>query len=321
MIDTVRFSVGPVEWSKEILPTGWVEDAASKMRTVCGDYEASGSRLCKHTSSGLRVGGSAEAAEWVEVSLPRLVYAHNGIVLRPEDLEKAYATLERLLTIAAPAARLNKLLRLDLVCQFQADVRDWIVMLRNSPHPRVRRKSKEWFDSGLTWPGQYVYVNLYDKSLEKFKRPGNVARLEFQLKGRAIADGLWTSAGFNFQACYNHYRTLCLGFEARSLPAPSNLVEFLAWLDRSNVLIEGLRPVDVYLGHKGRSQRYNLRKQIRRASYEVKCIDWQSLLPESSFPEWVDCKADGETTAVIFGEEEETVPDWASLLGLGELEA
>lgn len=321
MIDTVRFSIGPTDWSKEILPAGWVEDAASKMRTICGDYEASGSRLCKHEPSGLRVGGSAEAAEWLEVSLPRLVYLHNGILLRPEDLPTAYAELKKLLTIAAPAASLKRLLRLDLVCQFAADIREWIPMLRNVQHPRVRRKAKEWFDSGLTWPGQYHHVNLYDKNLEKFKTPGNVARLEFQLKGRAIPEGLWTSEGFDFHACYGHYRKLCMGFAPVPLPAPSNLIEFLAWLDRSGCVVDGMRPVERFLASKSRAQQFKLRRALRSASYEVKRIDWAELLPASSFPAWVDCKAEGETSAVVLGEQEEVLPDWASLLGLGELEA
>lgn len=315
MIDTVRFSVGPEDWSKEILPSGWVEDAAAKIRTVCGDYEESGSRLCKHEASGLRVGGSAQAAEWVEVSLPRLVYEHNGLLLRPEDLPKAYATLQKLLTCAAPAASLKRLLRLDLVCQFAADIREWIPMLRNVRHPRVRRKAKEWFDSGLTWPGQYHHVNLYDKSLEKFKRPGNVARLEFQLKGRAIPEGLWTSEGFDFQGCYAHYRKLCMGFEPVPLPVPSNLIEFLAWLDRSGCLVDGVRPVERYLASKSKAQRYKLRKALQSASYQVKRIDWCELLPASSYPVWVDCKEGDEGSVSIAVQDDEALPDWNAVLG------
>lgn len=299
MIDTVRFAFdGPVDWTKDVLDGPWREVATAQVRVVCGDIEESSSRLFQHEPSGLRVGGGGAAATWCEVSLPRMIYGDNGIVLKPEDCAASWGRLKALVATAAPGSQFKRLTRIDLVHQFKADPREWIAMLRDIPHPKIRRKCKEWFDSGLTWPGSRVFINLYDKLLEKTGRlQGDIARLEFQIRGRDIPAGLWSAAdGFNFSACYQAYRELCLGFVPRPLPAPTGLTQFLSWLDSSAVTIGGVRPLEVWLASKSRRSRYRIKAAVRRSVCPEKRIRFAELLPADHYPEWTDCLVVPEVT-------------------------
>jgi hypothetical protein len=135
--------------------------------------------------------------------------------------------------------------------------------------------------------------------LEMLKIPGDVVRLEFQLKKRrGVPDGLWNGSNFDFRACYSHYRHLALGFMPRALPTPQNWPEFLAWIHASRVTVDGIRPLDAWLAGKNDRSRRRIKAQVRRSVCQEQRVSFAELLPADVYPEWVDVVADGSAEAV-----------------------
>jgi hypothetical protein len=225
----------------------------------------------------------------VETSLPRLLHPSNGILLKPSEMPASVSRLRNLLALAAPDAALGQMTRADLVLHFRMDPDDAIQAFRGIPHPKVRRAAREFFGTGLEWPGDHVHIRFYDKLREMEQRRGDIMRLEFQLRGRKQLPAIWDGSAFDMVTAHLFYRRLALGFEPRSLSRPSDLVGFLAWLERNAGTVKGQRPLDVYLAMKKPEYGRQLRASVRRASVPELVLDFRELLEPDSLPDFIDC--------------------------------
>ena len=287
-LDTVRFDLFPAPWGNEV-PRGWRDLQGGRRETRGAEITATAYRILQHEESGLRVGGTPSEPEWLEVSLPRLLHETNGILLKPEEVPAAVERMRGLLADVVPATALSDLTRADLVNHFRFRPEDVIQAMRGLPHPKVRTKGREFFGTGLEWPGSKVHIRFYDKRAEQDGVPGDIMRLEFQLRGRKHLPAIWDGASFDCATLHGYYRRLVLQFEPRKLARPSDLAGFLAWLDRSGILVEEQRPLEVYLSLKSNAKyRQRLSAKVRAALVPELVLDFNRLLPAGGWPVWID---------------------------------
>lgn len=298
MIDTVKIALEPTPWASSFDSTLKVSRGSKVSRTGEGDEIVTDYQMVQDEHTGLRIFGSHRGVENVEVSLPRLMYGGNGILLRESDCRPAYDQVLSQIMAISPQTALVKVLRLDLVWQFQLDsLLEWIACFRDIKHPKIRTHSREFFGTGLEWHGDKLHVRGYDKWAEVHggSNRGNVLRLECQLRGKMVPNVWNAKTGFDFQACYGFYRRLILGFTPRSIARPSSTVEFLAWLHKSGILIDGERPLDVYLRSKCERQRRRITKAVLSAEVPRVVCDLNASLPENALPAYVDVMPAGGT--------------------------
>lgn len=294
MIDTVRFLI-----SGEITPSdlhGWKKTEGSRLDEERGSIEWIN---LQHDSSGLRVYGVHGLAQNVEVSLPRVIKPHNGYLLRPDEVNQAYMKAIDLVEHVVPGVSIDKLSRYDLVLHFLGYIWDYMDSLRGLKHKRVRRKCCEFFESSIEWPGKDIKIRLYDKLLEMTGTHGEIQRLEFQLRGKALEDVFSPDCGFHVERLYDQYKRLCGGFTARSVPKVTGVGDLLVLLDRNKVKVSGVDLVGRFMHSLSRSSRYRYQKMLD--THKVEYFSATFNLPESMHEfAFVDCiAAPAEPLAVL----------------------
>lgn len=274
MIDTVRFKLFPSPFLGS--NDNWVTESGTRDR----DEGPVAWKALVHPDSGLRVYGTEGMATTLEVSLPRLLFGSNGILLRFSDINTAYWAALDLASQVVEEINPEKLYRIDLVHHFQGWISDYIAALKGLKHRKVRRRCCEFFESSLEWPGKDIFIRLYDKKLELEKQAGPIQRLEFQLRNAAI-ENVWSwESGFDSEMLYKQYRRLCSGFVTRTVPKISSTTDLLCFLRQNSVLVGGIDPVERYLAGKSKRTRYRVESDmsgIRLSFFEATFLDY---LPE-----------------------------------------
>lgn len=291
MIDTIRLKLLSVDGWKDP-GSGWSFQRGEKLMQ---DAESGGPvetsyRMFQHEESGFRIGGSDSAPRWAEVSLPRLVYGSNGILLKQEDCASASAAVRDLVHMCVQKPEFQGVSRLDLVGQFQGDLRQWNEGLRRVPHRRVRRSGLEFFDSGLVWPGKKLHVRLYDKGLEQTGKRSSCVRLEFQARDKLIPAccGPENGLSIDYEGAYAAYRRFCLGFNPKVVPVIGKLVDLLSWCNLCGFEHDGMTPTEMYLRALSDRQQRRLRAQLSAVELRYFEIDWNRLVPESGDAPFID---------------------------------
>lgn len=297
MIDTIKFKMDPSAFKR---PSNfeWKVSEGSHISEI--DGQSVGWVKYQHSDSGLRVFGHDGFVENFEVSLPRLIYGSNGILLRGQDMNIAYRAALNLVSDVVENPCPLEVSRYDLVHHFHGLACDYIASLRGLKHKKVRKRCCEWFDSGLEWPGKDVHIRLYDKRLELEKVPGLVQRLEFQLRGRAL-NQIWSfDKGFDVNACYSHYRALSGQFSSRSVPKIGSTNELLSFLIQNDVKVRGICPVERFLSGKSRATRYRISKDLNSVRLDYFDANFMAFLPpdydDLTFLDCVVEKSDADTT-------------------------
>jgi len=296
MIDTIRFKLNPVPFQGKELP-GW----EMHHRISPGeDGFPIESTWYQHKQTALRIGGTSEKSSWMEVSLPRLFYGSNGYLLRPKDMNPAViAAFDLASNVLVDYISPEKLTRYDLTHHFLGDAKDYVCSLRGLKHKRVRRAAVEFFESGLEWPGSNVYIRLYDKKMEMDRSPGEIQRLEFQLRKKALKD-IWSlRSGFNADMCYNQYKDLSGQFATRSVPRLGSINDLLCWLKQEKVMINGIDPVERFMASRKKSQRYKIEKDLNSVRLEFFDARFTAQLPlDLNALEFFDCPPKSQDQAV-----------------------
>lgn len=286
MIDTIRFRLESVPF-KNLKCSEW-----EKHEKISSGFDGNPTESVWyiHKETGLRVGGSFYSSSWLEVSLPRLYYGSNGYLLRPKDINPALSAAFDLAGSVVEVIKPEKLTRYDLCHHFLGDAKDYVCSLRGLKHKRVRRVAVEWFESGLEWPGTNVFIRLYDKNEEMNKSPGEIQRLEFQIR-KSMLRNIWSlEEGLNPEKCFKQYRELCSEFATRSVPRIGSVSDFLCWLKAERVMINGIDPVERFLASKSRASRYRIEKDLNTVRLEFFDAKFSSQLPDNLEDlQFVDC--------------------------------
>lgn len=287
MIDTVRFKLNPVRFRGLELP-GW---EMYKRIAPGEDGSPVESSWYQHKETALRIGGPSDQSSWMEVSLPRLFYGSNGYLLRPADMNSAaVAAFDLASDVLVDYVAPEGLSRYDLVHHFTGEARDYVCSLRGLKHKRVRRVAVEWFESGLEWPGTNVYIRLYDKRAEMERKPGDIQRLEFQLRKKAL-NAVWSlDKGFDATKCFNQFKDLSAQFSTRSVPRIGSMNELLCWLRSEKVTVNGIDPVERFMATRSRAQRYRIEKDLNSVRLEFFDARFTSQLPQDLADlQFIDC--------------------------------
>ncbi|MEK0447943.1 MAG: hypothetical protein RL088_211 [Verrucomicrobiota bacterium] len=159
-----------------------------------------------HDTFGIRISGRDRVVTGVRVSLPRLLWSHNGLLItNKETFDLSFAWLEWILDkIMKPRSSSLGLIpgipcmsperyftRIDLCWHFpnRQGVR---AMLRNARHPRIRPLPSIYRGETVTHEGSLLKIMAYDKIAEMKRRletPAcneGVDRLELSIKSKAI---------------------------------------------------------------------------------------------------------------------------------------
>lgn len=296
MIDTIRLKLESVPFKGLELP-GW-EKHEKISPGFCGEPVESSWYI--HKETGLRVGGSSLTSSWMEVSLPRLFYGSNGYLLRAEHMNPAlFSAFDLASEVLVDYIKPEKLTRYDLCHHFVGEAKDYVCSLRGLKHKRVRRVAVEWFESGLEWPGTNVFIRLYDKNEEMNNSPGEIQRLEFQLRKTALRN-IWSlEKGLSPEKCFKQYRDLAGEFASRSVPRIGSVNDFLCWLRTEKVRVNGIDPVERFLASKSRASRYRIEKDLNSVRLDFFDAKFTSQLPLSIEDlQYIDCIPKKERKAV-----------------------
>ena len=245
----------------------------------------------EHRPTGLRATGDEHEIRWIEVSLPRLLFGHNGsLITSQEHIDQAMRALSGLLRqIGTQLTALRYFTRVDLVWQFSGDPAAFIAAHRSCKHRSIRKEAGSFNNNSLFWQGSDMRVSMYDKALEQTGQKGDVVRVEVQLRGkrlkRELRDDEYSNVtGLDFYDCYQAYRRILLGFNPPSLPKIGSVAELLALAERHDWTADGVTPFDLWARGKSAKQITRVRKQMAALRPEVHDIDWEALLPVQPLP-------------------------------------
>ena len=246
----------------------------------------------RHEPTGMRASGSDRMLDTFEVSLPRVLYGHNGRLLKSQY--EINAALERVYEILGEVGdwldELPKFSRVDLVWQFRGDPKLFIAAHKHARHKRIRRDVVTYENGSLTWKGSNQSICLYDKTLEMCRQPGDIVRMEVRLRkpllNKVSVQNPLTR--LDFARCYEVYRNTLLGFCPSVLPKASNIAQFLAVAERENWRSNGVSAFDIYTKSLCARQIKRLQRQIAQVRFETFHFDWTLLLPPQHAPEAVE---------------------------------
>ena len=313
MIDTVVYTcflllLPPEQWLKGW--RGWRPEG-DDTRPFQG-YE----RIIRHSLLGIRLFIRAGSVVKVETDLPKLLYGHNGRLIKTQaELDCASARLRQALQTVCHAAGptvgfypgevagdlQTHYKRIDLVWQFDLAAAFVFAALRNAKHPEIHKAKGEWQDQTLVFPGTKLRVSIYDKKAkERARCSHHVLRFEVQLHGEKI-DQHFAVAENNvlrrllIDRAYAAYRDVLLGFGSDLVPDPEHegtVADFVALMVTK--LPDG-DPVTLYcLTRKmcpRRSRKF--RKEVGKRVPRLVHFSWADLLPEHHLPPAVEIVDEG----------------------------
>jgi hypothetical protein len=298
MIDTVKFRLpvlvctSPTDFNPELWRSEFRElnelDRDGKPKTIR-------KWLLTHRLSGLRGWGTETTLQYFEVSLPRILFGHNGCLLTTQDkIDEAMDKVFQVLDQIGDFDHLPEFRKVDLVWQFEFDPNLFLAAHNHARHRRIKRDVVKYEGGSLMWRGSNLSVCMYDKTLEMLKQPGKIVRVEARLQTRALKKYLGPDrqAGLDFHECYNAYRNILLGFCPSSVPKFSGLAEYLAIGNRQKWAANGLSAFEIYALELGDRQKRRLQKQISQARKHVFQFDWPHLLPPDGPPKAVEITDD-----------------------------
>lgn len=228
----------------------------------------------------------------LQASLPRVLFGNNGRLIRsPEQLEEAQKRLTAILDETTGVRQAcGEYLRVDLVLHFKCDVKKFIVAHRHCRHPLIRRETVEYGVNGLKLHGAEASVCFYDKSYEMGFGPGDILRLELQLRkpklneifGKKDAPVL----SLDFSTCYRIYRMIVCELKPVPIAPTFGFNTLLAHCEAGGfTLANGLSAMEAYRATVSRDTFLAKRRQIKGMILTAAGIDWSELLPEKRLPE------------------------------------
>lgn len=301
MIDTLRFRThgdirnvagGVLGWERTRISARDAWDTKGEPTVSQGELNS-----FEHPETGVRLLVREGCSVTVEASLPRVLFGCNGRLLRNDsDIAASCVRLAGMLDqvidplvphLVQTEAGLHaswRISRIDLVWQFRGVPSQWIVAHASTGHPKVRRTAQQFFSESLLWPGKECAIRMYDKELEANGTPGEVVRVEYQLRGKECSRTVETASMRipSFSQLWAKYREISLGFQPVRLPNPKRLGvhQLLAILHSEGVTIEGVPILDwaraFTVSHRGW---YRLRNKVKAYRVEHFRIDWEALVP------------------------------------------
>jgi hypothetical protein len=243
-------------------------------------------------TSPVRISTKAGRLVWVEVSLPKLLYGHNGRVLQNQaELDSALAKLcDHLGTICdVPEITTWQVWRVDIAWNFDMKAAPLICSHAALHLPGIHRGATLHSDQeGVSWRGvkSRFMVKLYDKCRE-MHIPGSVLRAEISLRGKELVPRLNAGAIQVYDAIYRVYRDIMVNVPPIQRPA-----EAANWMDALGQEPPEIRQrILARLAHKPKGTVRRYRRQIEAAAANLpETFSWANILPANNPPPAVNCE-------------------------------
>jgi len=285
MIDTVRVSLKG-KYRRKHLPLDWLPRKRSHIvEPEEGESYEVGTAIVQHHPTGLRLIGDSKYCSAVEVSLPRLIFPTNGHLIKTaEELNRARA---RIIEIASEICDLdptqeNRVYRLDLVLNLPISPVTLFRVYRHFTPKRLHVDPIVYPGSGLFWKGSMLKCRLYDKHLHITRKPGNVARLEWELLPRFMQMNCPEHLDFqklDLEKCYATYRSLSLGFKPKKILSKSLIPDLLALAEREDFRPNGISFWDHFANSRHPKRVKQMMRQVIGRHLAFEDIDLEKLLP------------------------------------------
>ncbi|MBA2269126.1 MAG: hypothetical protein H0W20_00815 [Chthoniobacterales bacterium] len=144
----------------------------------------------------------------------------------------------------------------------------------------IHRPAIDYGNGGLEWRGS-TRITMYDKVLKQTKRPGNVIRLEVELRGKKLAQLLNSGipvTSLDFRVCYGAYRRIVQMFRPIASPQCRDTLDLIAFTAQRYSIDLWPHWKTVY---KNRQSANRARRRLLGLKLSYYKIDWATLLPNS----------------------------------------
>ncbi len=247
-----------------------------------------------HVIFGIFITGYSDTITSVKVSLPRLIHGDNArLIENQEQVDTAIDSLFHVLSdIANTTSGIEYYTRVDLCWQFHFPPDRLIRAHRNCRFPRCRRPNTRFRDRSASWDYEGKRFAMYDKTLERENRNGDISRIEIQLSNaplrRYLANGRDQVAELDFNLCYRAYRDLMITFAPSvEVDAPRDIYEAIAILEEEAAENGTTSPMDLILQCLNTRTASDWRRKVTAAQLRREQFQWETVLPESGPPEAV----------------------------------
>lgn len=244
-----------------------------------------------HQILGIHIQGHGNHITSVNVSLPRIIHGENATLI--ENQEQIDTALEHLIDIVGGIADTSSPIlyftRVDLCWHFQHSPASLIRAHRHCVFPRCQIKRREFSERSASWDYSDKRIIMYDKQFKELKRPGDIVRVEVQLRGkclkRYLANGEEDVTQLRFALGYHAFREIMTTFAPSVIVNSSNnIYEGLANLE-NRVLAAGLEsPIESFLTSINSRTARDWRKRMTAAHLRVENFQWENVLPEIETP-------------------------------------
>jgi hypothetical protein len=241
--------------------------------------------LFVHGPTGLRVAFQGHEALWAEVELSRLLHEHNGILLKTQrELDQAVRRLRALLAEVCDLRPEQPwgLRRIDLVGHARIKPSLLVNAYRDFRLPGIRKEAIYYPNESLLWNGTNHRCRIYDKSLKRSGIRGDLARIEWQLHKHKIAAAFSKRLALDdlrIEDCYQAFRRLCSGFEARPVPRLGGLPHLVAIANEKNWRYNGMRVADCLKLGKTRQAHQRIMRKAAALRLEFLKVDLKAAFP------------------------------------------
>ena len=290
MIDTIRMKINTTKDSgfhDRMLGAGY---SYAEQHKIDQDGVSNENRVYTNPSNGLRISGDEIHATSLEVSLPRLLKGSNGLLIRDQgELDQATSQLENEIESVMELPDEYKVTRIDSCVHVRTPcgTSDVIRMLGNQTHPRIRKRATIYHGESVNFKGSMYYLRCYDKQLEKYKKSGDITRIELQMRKGALDKVLgkeqrvMSQLKLDGQHIYSHLAEFMHDFQpGRIYPQRLDWYWLLATVEKK-------LPEDFHAFMDSQTKRnyYRYKKNFRKAKYHWQKWDWKEVLPTLYFPQ------------------------------------
>jgi hypothetical protein len=245
----------------------------------------------QHIATGLRAAIPPNCAfAIVEVSLPRISKPRRGnsdLITSDKEIQRAFRKIPGLVreVFDVPANSAFEIRRVDIAWQLKGRIQNFILGHWNLRHPEINKTARIYVDESIYWLGDEMLIRIYDKVLKDTKRPGNIVRVEVELKKRKLHAEFSPKATLQNLTCSNCLKVLrrkLRQFQPRAVVQIKSRGDFLYHAIVEKWKIKDRDASDFILnsyGHK--KSRTRALKSVQRHKLKACKIDWQRLVPKT----------------------------------------
>jgi hypothetical protein len=261
------------------------------------DSRPDGWRKQLSNTSPIRISVKAARLKWAEVSLPKLLFGHNGRTIENQpQLDAALARLHGDLNSIADVPEIGawQIWRADIAWNFDMKAGPLVLAHAALRVPGIHRGAT-LFDGGqcVSWldANSRFKVMLYDKA-RKMHISGSILRAEISLCGHKLNRHFDAGEFQNFGAIYRVFRRIMAGIPP--IQKPNKAANWQAALGAESAEIRGR--ILARLAHKPKGTFRRYRRMVEAAAANLpESFSWANILPDDAPPPPVHCKPRNQT--------------------------